>query len=683
MATITYAHPASYYVGPLVNPVVKPPTKNDPVAIEYTEKEAAYRTYLIQRLRRAQENRDTKHGELGGKTYLQKFEENEKIANTVLEQPKDQSEEKMSTGSIEAKLHTLLSHIDNLNLTPQVNAFDRNNQVLRELGVAFTDIMFVTAQHDGNDDGGDKEKKILRQLELLKQGTVFVQENWVSIFEKKKTLKGKYKGEFKRFEGYIQRLEKVFEGCAREILYSPSVYLGDITKFSMNDQPYVFTVEQMHYDMAATLYGRFENWQYVRPGVPDAMTTDSAAVGGRTSFEPKFRLTNLKDDQVEIVKYQDQPNDEFMIMINGVLMLPPGFPLSAMTAAGKYNITKQTLYVYNAQYAYGKSFVSSGAIYELSKIIDRMIALFVMKTRKSITPPYINTTNRVIPARVLNPGNITMGLPSNALSPIGTESQGVTSSEFQIFKELQDEVERSTISAVFQGQQAKSGATATEIIEVQRQAKLTLGLIISACTLLEVKLGYLRLYNIISNWLQPIGSHPDGSARYRNVTRELAIEGAGKGERRVIPIDGSLPKPEVVRMLSLKDERAKGYPVRRMYLSPKTVRESQITWYITVEPREDQTSAYYKVLFREMIGDLLTIMQLGAQPNVDGITDEFAKIYNVDKAQMFSGDPAMSPMEGAADPATIAGNRAAGNMNRSGVPKSGGGQPQPKPRSGS
>lgn len=672
MAYINFAQPISYHTNIVVNPLARP-SKNALMTPDYSETDLAYSSYLTQRLRRAQENRDQALAEWNYKTYLMVYEGNEKIANTYLEPVKNKDEEVLSTGTIESKLNTLLAHINNLNITPQVNAFDRNNQSLRELGQAFTDIMAVVAEHDGGDDGGDKEKRMARQRELLKQGTVFVQENWITKYEIKKRLKDGYDGKFANFSGYEERLEKVFQGCSRELLYGPNVYLGDITAFSMNDQPYVFTVEQMHYDMAKTLYGSFENFKYVTPGIPDSNATDTtSAVGGRTVYDAKFRLTNLKDDQVEVIKYQDPTRDEFMIMMSGVMLLPPGFPLSAVTPAGRFNITKQTLYTINSQFAYGKSFVSSGAVYELSKAVDRMIRLFELKTRKSITPPYINTTNRVIPARVLSPGNITMGIPANALQSIGTEGQGVTSNEFQIFKELQDEIEKSTISNIFQGQQAKSGATATEIIEVQRQAKLTLGLIVAATTLLEIKIGYLRLHNIIANWLQPIGSHADGTGRYRSATREVAIEGAGRGERMVIPIDGELPPPDVIRMLSLEDEQKKGYPVRRMYVSPKIIREAEIHWYITAEPREEETSSYYKVLFREMLGDAISLTQLGAAINVEGVTDEFGKVYNVDKSKIFSGGAPQLPTE---SPATIAGNRVAGNNE---APR----QPQPKPKVG-
>lgn len=678
MAYVDIAQPISYHSTRAINPLDKPPAKNEIRKPEYDDTGWKYYSYLIQRLQRASEARDRKHAEFSNKTYLQYYEQNEKIAHTYLEPVANEAEEKLATGTIESKLNTLLSHIDNLNLTPEVNAFDRNNKTLRELGQSFTDIMAVVAEHDGGDDGGDREKKMHRQRELIKQGTVFVQDNWITRYKIKKTLKDKYKGQFKNYIGHTENLVKSYEGCSRDVLYGPNVFLGDVTTFSMNDQPYIFTVESMPYDRAKQIYGHFENWEYVTPGKPSTTIETTTASGGGTIYDAKWRLTNVKDDHVEIIKYQDEGRDEFAIMINNVLLTPPGFPLSAVTPDGRYNITKQTLYVINPQFAYGKSFVSSGAVYEISKALDRFIRLFELKTRKSITPPYVNISNRVIPAEALNPGNISMGIAPNALQPIGTESQGVTSSEYQIFKEMQEQLEKSTISSIFQGQQASRGATATEVIEVQRQARLTLGLIISACTLLEIKIGYLRLNNILANWLSPVGRYADGSNRYRTATRQVAIDGAGFGERRVIPIDGELPKPEAVRMLSLQDEQKYKYPVRRSYLSPQQVREAEITWYITVEPREQESSSYHKLLFREMIGDAITLAQLGAQPNIGGITDEFAKVYNVDKASIFS-QTGPSPM---VDPNRVAGDRAAGNnINQQGVaqPSAGGGQPQPKP----
>lgn len=673
MTYIAYPDNLSYGGARTLNPLDPKPSKNDILVPKFDgdlQKQTQYfqyRTYLNNRLTRAQADRDTTHAEFSGKTYLSQFEQNEKDANTYLEPIKNSAESQLSTGTIEAKLVSLMSHVNNLNLLPEVLAYDRDNKSLNELGNAFTDIITVTSEHDGGDDGGDKEKKMLRQLELLKQGTVFVQEGWLTRYETKKVLNNKkYKGEFSDFAGYTEKLTKVYEGCARDVLYGPNVYLGDITKFSMNDQPFVFTVEQIHYDIAKTMFGHFEMFKYVTPGVQDATSNSTISVGGRTVYDAKWRLTNVREDQVEVIRYQDPTRDEYMIEINGILVLPIGYPLSAVTPGGRFNIAKQTLYVINAQFAYGKGFVASGAIHELAKALDRMIRLFELKTRKSINPSYINTTNKAIPASVLNPGNIVMGIAPNALQAIGNEGQGVTSNEFQIFKELQEEINNSTVSSVFQGQQAKSGTTATEIIEVQRQARITLGLIVSAATLLEVKLGYLRLWNIISNWMEPVGSYADGSKRHRNITRKMMIDGVGEGERRVIPIDGKLPSVEAIRMLSLEDEQNAGYPVRRIYLSPKALREAEINWYVRVQPKEEETSSYFKLLFREMVGDALTLMQLGATPNVDGLVDEFSTIYNKDRSKIFSSQNPMQDLQ--VDPGKIAGDKAAGNnINTQGV----------------
>ena len=636
--------------------------------------EAQYQTYLQTRLTRAQEVRDRAWAEFSNKTYLKYYEDNEKIANTYLEPKKNDEDVQLSSGTIEAKLNTLLSHVDNLNLLPEVLAYDKGDTILRSLGIAMTDILERTAEHDGNDDGGDTEKRMMRQKELMKQGTVFIQEQWCTKSQTKKVLKGKYKGEFRGVK-WEEKLVKVFEGPERNLLYGPNVYLGDITQFSMDDQPYAFTLDTMSIDKAREIYGTWENWQYVKPGMPpNTATLAQNATGGRTIFDGKFRLTTLKDDQVEIIKYQDPGRDEFQIIINGIMMCPIGFPLSAVTPGGKFNIAKQILYPINGQFAYGKSFVSSGDIYELSQVIDEMLRLFVLKTRKSITPPYVNISGKVISRKSLMPGNISMGIPPNALQPIGTESQGVTAGEYQIYKEVIDRVDKSTVSPIFQGQYGKSNTTATEVLEVQRQARLALGIIISACTMLEVKLGYLRLWNILAHWFEPIGTFTDATGvvrnKYRNVSRETTIEDSGMGTRMVMPVDGELPTAEVVRQMELQYEKETGYPAEFIYISPSKLKNYELKWRVVVNPKERESSAYEKLLFRETLQDAMALINLGARPNISGLVGQFGKVYGIDQNNFFSDvGESMAATQPPMSPAQAAGNAASGNMpNSSGTP---------------
>lgn len=639
----------------------------------YNQEDKDYlNNHLQVRLQRAKNQKNQPYEEFDGKTYYQDYNENIKIANTKLPKKKNTGDVVVSAGTVESKLDALLSHIHNLNLSPEVQAYDRENNRITELGLALTDTIFQTEERDGGELSGDKEKKMLRQRELLAQNAVFVQEEWLRTFEIKKALNKKYAGEFKNWKEWDKKLELVFEGPSRTLLHGPNVYLGDITEYFMEKQPYLFVVINQDYDIAKTKYGHFDNWKFVKKGPKKEMVEEEQ----QTIYDNQWRLTELQDNQVEIILYQDKPNDEFQIIINGVMMLPIGFPLSAVSPAGEYNIIKQVFRPISHKFAYGKPFVRMGSIREISHLIDEMLKLFVLKTRKSYATPYINTSGKVISSRVLDAGRITMGISPDALHPIGNEGQGVTANEFNILKELQDRVDKSTVSSQFTGQQGKSGTTATEVVELQRQAKLTLGLTIAAGEFLELKLGYLRLWNILENWYNPLGTKiiTVNNAReyvntFRKVTREVNLEGEGLGERQIIPTDKTpVPEAEVIRDMEKTEEKKRGIPVRKIFLNPKGMKVAKLRWYITITPKEKETSAFFKLMFREQLADMLTLMNLGSVPNLDGLQEEYSRVWGKNRSKLFqSGKPELAGVSSAL------GQNAQGRANQSGLPSAGGG----------
>jgi len=625
----------------------------------YSIEDKEYFTFIQSRLENSKQQKNASWAEYNNKTYYQIYEENEKISNTFLEPKKNEDDVVVSAGTVEGKLDALLANINNLDLTPEVQAYDKENNLIVELGLAIEDTMAMTAEMDGGDEGGDEEKKLLRQRELLKQGTVFVQEEWLKKFESKKIFKGKYNGEFKGYKDMWNTSDElVFDGPSRTLLHGPNVFLGNMFEYFMEKQPFVFVLITMDYDVAKGQYGKFENWKYVKKG---AVATD-VETAQRTIFDNTWRLTELKSNQVEILIYQDQTRDEFQIIINGVMMFPIGFPLSAVSPGGKYNITKQAFRVINSKFAYGKSFVSSGAIKEVSGLIDEMLKLFVLKTRKSFTPAYINTSGRVISKKVLSPGRITMGIAPDALHKIGEEGQGVTSNEFNVLRELQERIDKSTVSNIFQGQQGKSGTTATEIVELQRQAKLTLGLTITVCGLLEEKLAYLRLWNLIENWFQPSGTKLDDVRKeimtFRNTVREVNIDGEGLGQRKVIPTGETLPDAETIRAEELSQEKSKGHPVRHIYIHSKGIKEAKLRWHIVVVSKEKESSALHKLMFRDMFNDMLALVQVGSKPNIDELENEFSRVWQKNRSKLFqkggAAQAGLSPLDPSVAPGGVA-----------------------------
>lgn len=661
-----------------INPLdEKPKEEAQGIGMLYRPEDADYLSFLQTRLESAKRQKDAPWPELNNKTPYQYYEENEKIANTNhLEPKKNEDDVVVSAGTIEQKLDALLSHINNLNLTVELNVFDRENNNIAVLARALEDIIHETEILDGADGGGDEEKKMNRQRELLKQGTVYVQEEWLRKFETKKKLKKEFDGKFKQdADFYTESLELVFEGCSRTLLYSPNVYLGDMTAFYMDDQPYVFVMVHQDYDIAKVRFQKFENWKHVKAGAMTSNTTDQV----KTIFDNKWRLTELKGNQVEILYYQDPTRDEFQILINGVCMLPIGFPLSAVSPGGRYNIAKQVFRVLNEKFALGGSFVSSGSVKEISKLIDEMLKLFILKTRKSFTPSYLNTSGRVIDRKVLSPGRISMGIDPSTLTPIaGNEVQGVTAGEVAVLQEMQGLIDKSTVSDQFQGQESSRQQTATQTIELQRQARMTLNLTVAVCGLLEKKLGYLRLWNILENWFNPMDTAVDvaNEARkivnvYRKTNREVNIDGSGLGERMVIPTDEALPSARVIRTAELQQEKITGYPVRKIYLSPQGLKKAKLTFFISVLPKERDGSPLYKMQFREELTDMLTMMQFGSMPNRDGLEEEFASIHRKSRSKLFQkGQMGVTPdMAGVSS----AGGTARGRSNPAGVPQMPGG----------
>ena len=104
------------------NPLVKDETKpvGELVRI-YDEKDKGYLSFLETRLRKAKTMKEQPMPEFNMKTYYEYYEENEKIANTHHLDPKKNPDDVIvSAGTIEQKLDSLLSHVNNLNLTPEI-----------------------------------------------------------------------------------------------------------------------------------------------------------------------------------------------------------------------------------------------------------------------------------------------------------------------------------------------------------------------------------------------------------------------------------------------------------------------------------------------------------------------------------------------------------------------------------
>lgn len=625
---------------------------------DYSDDELSYIGRLLNRIMLAKIARDSVKLEFSNMTYLQWFRNNELIANTTIVRTEQNKDLAIYSGTVEQKLLTILAEINRLNLTGEVRVFDKDNTELQELGIAITDIVHKTEEIEE-----DQEKKLIRQLELLKQGTVFIQDNWVKRWHTAKKMNEKFTGKVSGVT-WDSKLEKVFDGPERNVLYGPGVYLGNIKEFEMKKQPYIFTTRLTSYQEAKSRYGMkdadgnfvWERWESVprqRVSVVDMDNIVDMPLGLGWS------TTDIEQDMVEEIHYQDQINNEYQIFLNGIAMLPVGFPLSQITPNGMFNIEKQVLQVINPFFSYGRSFIAKTE--QLSKLLDEMIRLLLIKTRKSIHPPYANISGKVISERSLMPGAISMGIDPGALVPIGTEGQGATASEYQMLRELREDIDRVTVAPQVSGEQGKSGTTAFEVDLLQKQAQKNISLILFACGLLEKKTTWLRANYVIANYFEPVGTKVDEMRNelvntYRNISIKTNIPGRGAGLRKIIPIDsakGLTPEqvyneeeytdtPIPAEGMRRKTRTELGMdPLQHLYIATDILNNCKYIFFTEVEAKPRDTSENAKIMFREELRDLQALVQMGASLNIDEVETQYATVFNKRKEKMF-GKP-MAP----------------------------------------
>lgn len=644
---------------------------------EYTADERLQISALYTRLFKAQQARDQRHPELNDQTYIENYENNERIANTFVPGKKFEGDVKIASGTVEQKLFSVLAEVNRLSLAPQVLAFNEESEELVSLGYAMTDVLFETAKREGDD-----EKRLMRQLELMKQGTVFIQELWVNRWKKVKDPVDKSK--IGKFQGqdWKSRLELAWSGPERSILYGPGVYLGNIKEVEAKKQPYIFTHKLTSYTEAESRYGQkdaegsdqWERWKFV----PKKKTTQMTLETLQNNINNAMTITTVQQDWVEEIHYYDKFNNEYQIFLNGIPMLPIGFPLSAISPGGEYNIDYQLYQYINPFFAYGRSFVQK--VKEQSDILDELLRLLIIKTRKSIHPPYANSSGRVISSRVLMPGRITMGIDAGSLQAIGQEGQGVISSEFQMFQLLSDKIDENTVSKQFTGQQGVSGTTATEVNVLQQQAQKVLSLTIFTAMMLEMKVGYLRLWNVLENYFEPYDTRYNDAKEdieevFRGTSRKVDLgDDNGVGTRQVIPMLDEFPASEEIREEELftgtpepgvgevrKTREQLGLsPMKIIYLNPERLKKARLTWYIDVDTKEKETSNVQKLLFREELADIGLLMQMGAQPNLESLQGQHALVWNRPKDKLFKSAAApISTVQAGGAPSSTGGQTGA------------------------
>lgn len=609
-----------------------------PDFLQLSRGEEEYTLYLRKLLTEDRDAREESHIEYDDMGYTLNYDTNYKAGNAYMRKKKNREDSRLVTGTTLEKENTFLSTILNYNFEPHITAFDKEDLPLMGLGGKLESLVKKSRQIEQYED-----KRPLLYKEGADQGTWFAEECWVEEWEIQKKVKDlDYSKVVVSEVKWDEKKVKKVLGAQVNLIPGTGVYLGNVKQFFLNRQPHIFYRDVITYSEAKACYGGYDRFKYVSKELKTDYTYNSSEVR-------QWTLEDLMDGFVEVIKYQDKFNNEYMLTLNGIPMLPVGFPLTAISPSGEYTLVKGDIEPISEFFAYSKSYPAKTKVAQ--EILDDTIRTMVLRMRQMLEPPLANNTSTVLSRKIFYPGTITPDINPNQIQKILGENNQIGAGEFQIFGLVKKIVDDMTTNPIMSGQSESGRQTATEISTLKQQSMLKLGYAIFGILSFERNLAWLRLYTVLSNYTKPIDTKIDEITGkltdvYMSVTTSESDEN-GKFTRVTDFNPAGMAKSQEQVDAEAKIMSRPNQPIQKVYLNPKMISDNFLKWnfYIDITPTPKDTSELEGALFVEKVMKAKQIF--GPQSTNDAyLKGRFAVMSNEDPDKFWSKAPPPMPAVG-------------------------------------
>lgn len=584
-----------------------------------------YKLYLIAQVR---ESPQPQFDDMG---YLKYNETNEQADISYLAKRKNKMDTRMTSGITHEKDTSLLALLTNFNFEGKVCVFDEKNMPLYDLADALTAAVRKSRELENYD-----EKRPIFYRNMLVQGTSFFQERYIERWVPKKVLKNDVDyNHLDKVKWTDAGFEKVYDGCVTEMIDGKKVFLEDIRQQDIRKQPGVYTVEFVPREYMRSIWGATERWKSVprkiTAGITGLILANSTRYGDWTFAE-------VDQMKVEVVQAFRQFENRYQIYINGVPMLPAGFPLTAISPSGLVPISKGDLDPMN-MFAYSKSIPAKTKIDQA--VYDAVIRLMLIKLEQSAFPPTGNNTDQILNANIFMPGRMTPNVKAEDLSDLNP-NKGINPADFSFVKLIKEAIDAKSISTLLEGNQGQQDLTLGQYMDMQKKQMLKLGGLFDAFINLEKQMLHLRTMNIISNWTKPIDTKMDAirgqlTDIYRTITVEDTFDNGQKG-LRVIQFTPDnyqgIRSSEDVHQQEIKYAQSQGQEIRYTYINPDMLKALKFSFYYEIVPVDKNNDKMTQAMFVAMITQAINLFGMESM-NVDYLKKRYAYVMGEDFDSIF------------------------------------------------
>jgi len=603
------------------------PTKTAPVNL--SEKALKERSYDLTKLTQISRVRESAHPQFDGMGYMKYNETNEMADISYLAPKVNKYDSRITTGITHEKSSSLVSMFTNFKFEGIVRVF-KGDKELQDMGTSLSN----WARHSREKEEYDNKRGQFYR-NLVSQGTSFSCERYVERYVPKKIVSGEVDFTDLNNTEWVEKGDrKLFIGCESDLVDPKKVFLEDIRQPDIQKQPGVYTVEYVPRELMETIWGKSKMWK----SVPHMVTPVSSSLGTLTqgSIYSDWIFGEVDFNKVEVIQVYRPFEQRYQIYINGIPMLSPGFPLTAISPSGLIPIAKGDIDLMN-MFAYSKSIPAKTKIDQA--VMDTMLKVLLIKFQQSATPPTANNTGRVVDAGIYMPGRSTVNIDPKKLTPL-LEATGVTNADFGFYNTIKEQIDSKSVSSLLEGQATKD-MTLGQYMDQQKKAMLKVGGMIDGIVNWEKQMLRLRIANLLVN-----GPSMNDKDEYEDVTFEEETE-AGT-QKNIIRFDeenyDSKRDSWDVLEEQIKYGKENGDEASITYINPKMMREMlldpEVTFYYEVVPVEKNNDKLSQMMFIQMITQAANLFGMDSLA-VERLKKRYARTFNEQFEDIFLNEDEM------------------------------------------
>ena len=290
-----------------------------------------------------------------------------------------------------------------------------------------------------------------------------------------------------------------------------------------------------------------------------------------------------------------------------------GFPLAEISPSGGIPFAK---FDNEPMHDFVYSKASTAKMRVLADVENMFVKLMIGMIKQKAKPTLGNKSGRMFGEEATDPGTVINDIREGDLFPILPNFTGASTSDFSMYKLVQDAISRNSLEDSFQGiKPSPADKTATEDMNDLKAQSLKVASMFDGIISGENQLNWLRTYNIARNWTKPVDQQIDVFKKaiidkYRTVTLPTEIGGGQKATKKIIfsktPPEGKTSLERSQNLHQQEMDHAKdngGKETRITYLHPEQFAAMKMNWFYTCVPVPNGSDPLAYMLFAKQVTD--------------------------------------------------------------------------------